>query len=137
MSAFTGSLLIEEIVPGKLWRLVSPIRYAVGSVDSSLVVTVPSGFVTDGTSIPYFLRVFLAVWGTYGRASAVHDYLYYAIRKNEQNDVLGNGNTASRRKIADEIFLEAMTVLKTGKILRTLLYWSVRIFGWVRTRKPL
>lgn len=30
MSVFTGPLVIEEIVPGRLWRLRAPIRYALG-----------------------------------------------------------------------------------------------------------
>ena len=69
MSRFTGPLVIEEVKPGRLWRLREPIVYEVGAEGSGASVTVPAGFVTDGATIPSPLRVALAVWGTYGRAA--------------------------------------------------------------------
>jgi len=124
MSRFTGKLIIEEIKPGILWKLKEPIVFEIEQLGSGKIVEVPVGFITDGTSIPKFLRVFLAVWGTYGRAATVHDYLYSTLRGPEMHKYI------QTRKQADDAFFDGMTALGTGKILKYLIYWSVRMFGW-------
>lgn len=123
MSKFTGTLTIEEIKAGKLWKIKEPIYYEVGYKDSNKFIIVPAGFITDGASIPFPIKTFLAVWGTYGRAAVIHDYLYSLLRQGVPHEY------AKSRKQADEIFLEAMEVLGTGFFLRYALYYSVRIFG--------
>lgn len=92
------------------------------------LVVVPRGFVTDFASVP---RVPGAYWLVGGRAkweATIHDYLYRELH-------LG-------RKVADEVFLEAMRVKRrvvvNGKEeeraqpawVRGLMWGGVRAFGW-------
>ena len=125
MSKFTGSLQIEEIKPGILWKLMSPIEFYIDSLNSGKKIVVPIGFITDGTTIPFILKYVIAVWGTYGRAAVIHDYLYNILKTNYINHPY-----VKTRKEADRIFLQAMEVCGTGFFLRYALYISVRLFGW-------
>ncbi len=121
MSVFTGSLVIEEIEPGRRWRLVEPLRYEMGEEGSGKWIEVPADFATDGASIPAVLRVVLAVWGTYGRAACLHDYLYSKIR---------SGILPPRwRRYADREFFIAMRACGTAPWLARLLWLAVRLFG--------
>lgn len=147
MSAFTGRLKIEEIQPGRRWRLLEPIRYEAGAKGSGHFIEVPAGFETDGATIPPFFRVFLAVWGTYGRAAALHDYLYSILRSGnlylcdpvngadyrhpafETHDAEGNGEVSLARRWADNEFHMAMIACGTARPLAWLIWLSVRVFG--------
>lgn len=122
-SPFTGSLQIEEIEPGRVWKLLSPLRYEIGDIGSGRLIDVPKDFVTDGASIPPFARTFLAVWGTYGRAAVIHDYLYSLIRSGDPHPL------APTRARADAIFFEAMKPLRTAAPLRLALWAAVRVGG--------
>lgn len=42
------------------------------------MITVPSGFVPDGASIPRILHIAIPTTGWYGRAAIIHDYLYWS-----------------------------------------------------------
>lgn len=123
MSAFTGSLVIEEVEPGRKWRLVGPLRYEAGAKGSGLLIEVPSGFETDGASIPLVLRPVLAVWGTYGRAAAVHDFGYRCLRSGSPH-----GEMPTRQAV-DAEFYAAMLACGTSRPLALLMWASVRVFG--------
>lgn len=147
MSQFTGSLIIQEIEPGRRWRLVEPIRFEVDYEASGKIIEVPVGFETDGASLPPFLRCVLAVWGTYGRAAVVHDYLYRLIgdlylREIEHPELEYSGGTfegrgtmahagmqVALRKWADDQFYLAMRACGTSGWLASLMYVAVRWFG--------
>lgn len=124
MSArITGAFRVEE-VPGQLRggrqcvKLLEPLEYHVGSEDSSEVITVPAGFVTDFASVPYPFRNMFPALGPWARAAIVHDWLY---------DQGGLGRYT--RLQCDRIFLEAMTVLGVPAWKRTLMFRAVRIGG--------
>lgn len=121
MSVFTGALVIQEIDLGRRWRLVEPLRYEMEAEGSGKWIEVPVDFETDGASIPSALRVVLAVWGTYGRAACLHDFLYSKIRKG----VL----PYHWRKYADREFLIVMRACGTAPWLARLLWLAVRLFG--------
>lgn len=123
MSTFTGPLRIEEITPGKRWRLMDPIRFEAGAEGSGQWITVPAGFLTDGATLPPFLRLFLAVWGSYGRAAALHDYLYARLRAGDPHPL------APTRRAADAEFLLAMRACGTRPALARLMWAAVRLFG--------
>jgi len=80
-------------------------------------VTVPAGFVTDFASSPPAVWSLIPPWGKYGKAAVVHDYLYQT--------------KARSRKEADDIFREAMVVLQVDSVRVFLMYWAVRLFGWL------
>lgn len=145
MSQFTGPLIIEEVQPGRRWRLVEPIRYEAGAEGSGDWIIVPAGFETDGASIPSAIRTVLAVWGTYGRAACVHDYLYQVIREGRVlvdgrlhpayhpiGPFMGRTPRERRRAArlhADLEFRTAMIACGTARWLAELMFVAVRLFG--------
>jgi len=137
MSAFTGPLVIEEIEPGRRWRLREPILFEAEFKGSGKVITVPAGFETDGASIPSPINTVLAVWGTYGRAAALHDYLYRLIREGRDFPsflhvfdplTMSMDRRGARRK-ADLVFYDAMIACGTARWLASIMWLAVRLFG--------
>lgn len=103
MSRFTDALLVSPLADGKTWVVMRPFGYEVG---------------TEGTGdIPRALWIFLPKWGTYGNATVIHDWLYCEQRR--------------LRAEADAIFRQAMAVLGVRTVVKHLMYWAVRSFGWL------
>ena len=121
---FTGTLKIEELSPGKRWRLIEPIYYEAGAKGSSQWVVVEKGFETDGATIPAFLRLFLAVWGTYGRAACLHDYGYGLLRAGSPHPHMPT------RAACDREFRIAMLACGTNQMLAWAMWAAVRVWGW-------
>lgn len=115
MSKFTNILIVSPLADGKTWVLHDSFSYDVGSEGSGDTITVPHGFMTDFASVPRPLWWWLSPWGKHGNAAVIHDYLYWV-------------QLRSRRE-ADDIFLEAMTVLEVHGFDKRLMYWTVRLFG--------
>jgi len=82
---------------------------------------VPKGFRTDFASIPKIFWSILPPDGKYILASVVHDYLYTV--------------KPCSRKEADRIFLKLMKISKCSKIRCYILYYCVRLFGFIRWKK--
>jgi hypothetical protein len=115
VSQFTSPLIIELIGPN-LWRTFYPFDYHVGSYPSKEIIVVPTGFVTDFASIPRILWPVLSPVGEYGKAALLHDYCCAIQYKKD-------------RKYCDDIFKEAMQVLRVHPLKIFILYWGVRMFG--------
>jgi hypothetical protein len=81
-------------------------------------VEVPAGFQTDFASIPRFFWRILPPWGKYSKAAVVHDYIYAT---------QGRYN----RQTADTVFNELMRDLKVVSWRRAIIYYAVRLFGWL------
>lgn len=82
---------------------------------------VPAGFRTDFASfatIPYYDITLGNKLGKTLEPSVIHDWLY-------SEKILS-------RKEADYVFLLAMEKNKIGKIKRSVYYFFVRMFGWLR-----
>ena len=94
--------------------LTSDFRY----VSSLGTVTVPSGFVTDGASIPKVFWSILSPFGDYFAAAVIHDFLYSK----------SNQNTFTRLQ-CDNIFKEAMFNIGVPWYRRDVIYRAVRTFG--------
>ena len=120
MSSFTTPLIVTPLADGKHWELIEPFEYHVGSKESDEIITVPKGYVTNFASIPQIFWNILPPVGTYGKAAVIHDWLYSNIGLNQYT-----------RKQCDDIFLEAMVVLKTGRLARWMIYSHVRWWGWI------
>jgi len=117
MSSFTTPLIVTPMPDGRKWKLWKEFSFHIGSQYSKDYINVYQGFVTDFASVPWFLWTFLPSWGRYGKAAVLHDFIY---------------QTHSRtRKEADDIFYEAMLVGGTKIWKAKLMYWGVRIFGWM------
>ncbi len=105
----------------RIWRLLDPIVYDVGTIGSGDRITVPKGFETDLASIPRIFWSILPPAGQYAPAAIVHDYIYvYQTRT---------------RAEADKIFREAMKQLGVPWHRRNLMYSAVRVGGWRPWRK--
>ena len=117
MSSFTDPLIIEIQANGVCGKLLKEFDYHVGDEDSNVIVHVPAGFVTDFASVPWGLWNIFPKWGRYSKAAVVHDYLY-------------RSKTVTRKE-ADLIFKEAMMVLGVPQWQVNLMYWGVRLFGWI------
>lgn len=148
MSSFTSELLVTPLRNGRDWQLRKSFSYHVGSRYSRHIIKVPRGFETDFAStdvlqwlavastilyaclswmLPqwcvyiYLAIILLALLITpYGRQSkpaVLHDYLYQT-------------HPVSRH-MADLIFYEGMEVTKTNPTLARLMYYGVRIGGWI------
>ena len=96
-------------------------------VSSSMgVVTIPTGFLTDGLSIPSWARPIVGpATGKPFLAGILHDYLY------------SRASTAHfdvDRAVADELFREAMWNLGIG-YRRNLIWAAVRVAGWKSWKK--
>ena len=117
MSSFTSELKVKPHPDGRHWELLEEFDYYLGSLESGMYIRVPKGFVTDFASVPRIFWWLFPPWGKYGKAAVVHDYLYHT--------------RMFSRAVADAIFLEAMSVLKVPLWKRLIIYWSVRIGGWV------
>ncbi len=117
MSAFTENLIVSPLPDGRTWVLRKQFSYDVGTEGSGETIKVPAGFITDFASVPRPFWWIFPKWGRYGNAAVIHDYLYWA--QEEQYP----------KNRADEIFLEAMMVLNTGKLTADILYCAVKYFG--------
>ena len=82
------------------------------------LIIVPAGFETDLASIPRIFQSLVPNVDTHMLPAIVHDYL---CRLSDFN-----------RKLADQIFLEAMVLRKVNLIRRRLMYWAVRIGAIIR-----
>jgi hypothetical protein len=74
-------------------------------------IRVPSGFVTDFASVPWYARSAISVLGRHSIPAIVHDYLYWEQR--------------CSREQADAILFDAMDEYKSATWQQWLVYYSV------------
>lgn len=115
LSRLAATNLDPDFAGGRgLWELVEPLVYE--SDCAAMTITVPVGFKTDFASV-LRLPVIYLLFGDKAHAPAtVHDYLYTA--------------KPIPRKLADDVFSEAMKAsTKLSKVERLLMWSAVRVFG--------
>jgi hypothetical protein len=106
----------------RIFRLVSPFRY--NSHEGQIII--PSGFYTDGASVPRIFWNIFSPFGSYFPAALVHDFLY----SKDSDDLF-----PCDRATADEIFLQAMKDAGVGWLTRRTIYRAVRLGGWKGHKK--
>ena len=87
-------------------------------------ITIPKGFVSDGATIPWYIRFIFTQMGIYFPACVVHDYLYFT-------RLLGS------RVVTDVQFLYDMVRCGMKKAKAELFYIAVRLGGkkwWNRNK---
>ena len=120
---FSGNPSFYIFVDMDYFALLKPVGWAPAAYRRD-VVLVPTGFVTDFASVP---RLFWSIFppiGRYGYAALFHDYVYW-----EQKIPRGD---------ADLIFRETMKELAVSRLVTSIMYRSVRLFGlfaWRNNRK--
>ena len=120
MSTFTDSLTVTKI-DARRWRVEREFTYYIGEENSNEFVTVPKGFETDFASVPRLFWSILPPDGTYTQAAVLHDFLYSV--------------QLYTRKRSDEIFLEAMAVLRVWVVRRLIMFSQVRLWGFIPWNK--
>ena len=108
---------------GSRWLILTHYYRVITSMG---LCTVPTGFRTDGASIPRAFWPIIGPMGPYLGAAVLHDYLY---------SNASNGRFTSTRKQADDLFLEAMFNLGVLWIHRNPIHLAVRLFGWRSYKK--
>lgn len=114
MSEFTSPLILM-MLPHREWSVQEKFEYHVGQLGSGIVIRVPKGFKTDLASIPRIVWPILPPHGYYGKAAVIHDYCYV--------------HSIESKRWADDVLLEAMSVLGIPSWKKIVIYWSARIFG--------
>lgn len=114
-SSFTTPLIGEISNDGMHIKILKEFSFHIGSYPSNEVITVPVGFISDFASIPQWAQSFISKMGPYTKAAIIHDYLLEIAYKN--------------KKFADDIFFEAMTVLKVPAWKKYIIYYAVRLGG--------
>jgi hypothetical protein len=119
---FTISNPAFRQVGSHTFELVEPYT-VVYKVDDKpwLEFTVPAGFVTDFASVPWFIWWLIPMQGDYNRAAVLHDFLY-------------TKKTCSRF-LADALFRDVMREIGVPLWKRVVMYYGVRMFGWINWRK--
>ena len=131
MSRFTDKLTISEYHVGeRLWAIEQPLIYELYYLGSGYEIEVPSGYVTDGATVPRMLWWFLPSWGRYSRAAVLHDFLCTLLLRGKPHRLVPS------RYQADQIFLEAMRVCDVNWLERIALYLGARIGGYFGPPAP-
>lgn len=139
---FTAANQLEEdfrasrILDKRHWRVTEGFRYYIGHEGSDKYVDVPTGFLTDGASVPFFLQWLIPPLGEYSQACTLHDWLceHYEITQ-----VINGVPTQVRidRKEIDRIFYEAMRVLEVSAWRRNVIQVGVDAYrAVVQPTKP-
>jgi hypothetical protein len=114
VSRFHNKMLLE---PDDNYRTATLARDLIYDSDLAGRIIVPAKFSTDFASVPRGLWNIFPPLGRYSPAAVVHDYLY---------------RTQTRsRKLADDVFLEAMRVCGCNWFTCRTLWSAVRSFGWL------
>ncbi len=121
-NSFKTPLVVEVMPSGKRFRLHHEFTYRKKYGGGTAIISIPTGFETDFASIPRFARILIPKLGRYNKAAVIHDWMYQS----------GKGY---RRKFVDQFFLEAMSDLGVAKWKRYVMYWAVRLGGWMAWKK--
>ena len=119
MKRFIGDIVLRKVNKKEFSYIVDE---AVGYENEKYLISVKSGWITDGASVP---RVFQNIFSPYGEQSIfgaiIHDALYMA--------------EALPRKECDLIFLEILKLKGVGWLKRSVMYSAVRLGGGFVWRK--
>ncbi len=122
MSSFTSRLEVTPLDDGRRWRLIRAFPWG--------FIVVPVGFITDFASVPRLFWWLVSPWGKYGKAAIVHDFLYQKHGYYFDGSTIGTWVPVDRWQ-ADHEFLLGMVALGAAPWRRKLMYWGVRLFGWL------
>ncbi len=106
--------VLKPFADNRDWVLMENLVYQIGQ--TSTVIVVPKGFVTDFASIPQAFWSFgLSAHGRYSKAAIVHDYLYWT--------------QGCSREQADNLLMIAMKESSVDTGQRIAIYEGVRLGG--------
>ena len=124
-NSFKTPLVVEVMPTGKRFKLHYDFTYLWKR--EYIEIRVKAGFETDFASIPKIFRIIIPKLGRWNKAAVVHDYLYQYARYYPPTQIT--------RKLADRCFLDAMIDFGVAKWKYNLMYWAMRVGGWMAWRK--
>jgi len=129
-NSFLTPLIVEVMPSGKRFKLFFDFSYYWKR--KGVTIRVKRGFETDFASIPQPFHWLISKLGRYNKPSVLHDAVYQLefTLLNTPDDVF-----SLTRADADLLLLDAMADFGVVKWKRTLLYYGVRIGGWMAWRK--
>lgn len=117
-----------------MWGLARPLTYRPKSGTGA--ITVPAGFTTDLASVPRWAWVLLPPDGPWVKAAVIHDYLYATggtgVIWNRESSIADG--VAYDRLASDRIMREAMAIRGVDVVRRNIIYFAVRLGGWIGWR---
>jgi hypothetical protein len=130
MSAFLGDLTVTQLSDRaggswRLWRLAEDLRYDLGG---GTVIVVPTGFITDGPSIPQIFWNILPVWGSWSRAGVIHDFVCCLLAMGRPHEA------CPTRYDCDRMFADAIWNLRVSFTPWLILYLGVCFGRWFNVR---
>lgn len=114
----------SKILDAKYWRVTEAFRYYIGNEGSNRFVDVPLGFLTDGASVPAYLRWLIPARGTYSQATTLHDWLCEHYEITQVVNGVASPLRIDRKEI-DRILYEAMRVLDVSAFSRNIIQVGV------------
>lgn len=127
-----GRLIVSPLEDGKRWEVMEAFVVPVGGHFE--YVEVSKGFTTDFASVPSLFWAIIPRWGKYGTAAVVHDYLYKHHTIVLRENGIQWGGRGVTRKESDDIFHTLMLRYGTKPWKAFVMYWAVRLFGWMAWR---
>jgi hypothetical protein len=116
---FINFVRVSPFADGKFWFLHEDLEYEL--LKTGIVITVPTGFVTDFASVPRPVWAVFPPWGKYGPPAVVHDFLYW--------------DQSCSRKQADRIMALAMKESRVRHWNVHAFYMVLRAWGWIAWNK--
>jgi hypothetical protein len=110
------------------------------------IIVIPTGFISDGNSVPWIFTRLVPKFGRNTLAGIVHDWLYKTgemMMADTTHKDFGKARMpyltlTVNRKLADKIRLDLCVKCSVSYVQRTLSYFALRIFGrsaWRSHRK--
>lgn len=145
MSSFTQFSAIEQLqfdhfntlkYKKPIYQVAEGYRYYVGSKDSNIYIDVPTGFLTDGATIPRIFWWYLPPIDEYSQATTLHDFLCGVYEYTVVIDGVPTPTKITRKQI-DAILGEAMGVLEVTRWKRKGIMFGVNLYRFfARPSKP-
>lgn len=133
MSAFMSDLLYIPTTKKNdgrtVYRLTAPLKYGSDLISDEPdlqdmfdygMVVVPAGFETDFASIPFPASKIYKPDGPWKKAAVVHDFL------------CGRGGSGLSRRMADNVFYEAMRADGVNLLVATAFWCYLRLWATVK-----
>lgn len=121
----------SDLLGRDYWVVRESFVYYIGAMDSNKFVIVPKGFLTDGATVPWLLRLLVPRMGRLSQAAVLHDYLTetYYIKDLSTDGIM---NVPVTRNLIDTIFYEALRVLEVPKIQIATIRIGLSFFRFFR-----
>lgn len=108
------------------YESVVTVQHANDRKTTDIPISVPAGFLTDLSSVPWWGRWIVSRVGPHLEASIVHDWLYVAWQQEKKSSA---DLSDHMRLFADDVFRRAMKDANVGNFKTWLIYRAVRLGG--------